>query len=66
MAEQKITIEHCNAVDRAEISITTNCLNIKYGPNGIGKSTIAKAIVFASKGSDDLAKLLPFKHRGNV
>ncbi len=66
MTERKITIEHCNAVDRAEISITENRLNIKYGPNGIGKSTIAKAIVSASKGNDDLANLLPFKHRGSV
>ena len=66
MAERKITIEHCNAVDKAEISITENRLNIKYGPNGIGKSTIAKAIVSASKGNDDLTKLLPFKHRDKV
>ena len=45
MANLEVTIENCNSIDTAAILVTEGCLNIKYGPNGIGKSTIAKAIV---------------------
>jgi len=60
----EITIEHCNCIDSAKISLELDKLNIKYGPNGIGKSTIAKAIELTSKGESDLSVLTPFKHRG--
>lgn len=66
MAERKITIEHCNSIDAAEISIAEGRLNIKYGPNGIGKSTIAKAILYASGENEQLTKLTPFKHRATA
>ncbi len=59
-----ITIENCNSIDSARISLTLGRLNIKYGPNGTGKSTIAKAIELAALGGDDLPNLTPFKHRG--
>lgn len=39
-----ITIKNCNNIKEANISIEKNSLNIKYGMNGTGKSTIAKAI----------------------
>ena len=39
-----INIKNCNNIENAEITIEKNCLNIKYGMNGTGKSTIAKAI----------------------
>ena len=60
----EITIEHCNSIDAAKISLAPGRLNIKYGPNGTGKSTIAKAIELASKGGANLSTLTPFKHRG--
>lgn len=60
----EITIENCNSIDYAKISLEFGKLNIKYGPNGTGKSTIAKAIELASNGEDDLYSLTPFKHRG--
>ncbi|MDZ4201418.1 MAG: AAA family ATPase [Gallionella sp.] len=60
----EITIEHCNSIDAAKISLVPGRLNIKYGPNGTGKSTIAKAIEFASKGGTDLSTLTPFKYKG--
>src|SRR6185437_1227512 len=41
-------------------------LNIKYGPNGIGKSTIAHALVLNAEGADALQDLLPFKYRGDT
>src|SRR3990167_7701382 len=59
-----ITIENCNSIDSARISLAPGRLNIKYGPNGTGKSTIAKAIELASKGGANLSTLTPFKHRG--
>jgi ABC-type Mn2+/Zn2+ transport system ATPase subunit len=38
-----VDITDCNSIDTATISIQPGRLNIKYGPNGTGKSTIAKA-----------------------
>jgi len=62
----EITIENCNCIDSAKISIELDRLNIKYGPNGTGKSTIAKAIELTSKGDSGLSVLMPFKHRASV
>lgn len=59
-----ITIENCNSIDSAQISLIEGRLNIKYGPNGTGKSTIAKAIELSALGGADLPQLTPFKHRG--
>ncbi|MDR6492920.1 copper chaperone CopZ [Paraburkholderia terricola] len=60
----EITIENCNSIDSAKISLALGRLNIKYGPNGTGKSTIAKAIELSALGGADLTQLTPFKHRG--
>ncbi|WP_253947453.1 AAA family ATPase [Paraburkholderia xenovorans] len=60
----EITIENCNSIDSAKISLVLGRLNIKYGPNGTGKSTIAKAIELSALGGTDLPQLTPFKHRG--
>jgi AAA15 family ATPase/GTPase len=60
----KITIKHCNNIDEAEIIIELGRLNIKYGPNGTGKSTIAKAIELNSNSKTNLSSLKPFKYRG--
>lgn len=59
-----IKIEHCNSIDDAAIQLEKGRLNIKYGPNGTGKSTIAKAIELGIKGENDLRSLMPFKYRG--
>ena len=40
-----ISIKNCNNIKEANISIEKDSLNIKYGMNGTGKSTIADAIV---------------------
>lgn len=64
MTYYQITIENCNSIDKAEISIKKNSLNIKYGPNGLGKSTIAKAIVSQARNNGTLETLMPFKGRG--
>ena len=62
--EFKITIESCNSIDLADISLQKGRLNIKYGPNGIGKSTIAKAMVSQIRQDGTLDALIPFKRRG--
>ena len=64
MADCLITIKNCNNIDRADICIKKGRLNIKYGPNGLGKSTIAKAIVSQALNDGTLATLTPFKNRG--
>jgi len=61
-----VTVENCNSIDRADLQIKKGSLNIKYGPNGLGKSTIARAIVSQAKNDDTLALLTPFKNRGNA
>lgn len=48
---QVIKILNCNCIDEAEIEIEEGTLNIKYGSNGTGKSTISKAI--SAKSNND-------------
>jgi hypothetical protein len=62
-AEYAIAIKDCNSIAEAHISLRRSSLNIKYGPNGIGKSTIAHALVLNAEGDDALQDLLPFKYR---
>lgn len=62
-AEYAIAIKDCNSIAEAHISLRRLSLNIKYGPNGIGKSTIAHALVLNAEGDDTLQELLPFKYR---
>lgn len=64
MTDYKIIVENCNSIDTANIGVKKGCLNIKFGPNGLGKSTIAKAIVSQAREDGTLAELVPFKSRG--
>lgn len=58
---QTIKIVNCNCISEANISIQEGELNIKYGPNGTGKSSISEAIYAASQGNADrLLKLKPY------
>ena len=58
-----VTFTDCNSITEAQITLRRGSLNIKYGPNGIGKSTIARALVLNAEGADALRELLPFKYR---
>ncbi len=64
-----IEIKNCNNIDNCNIRIEENSLNIKYAINGIGKSTISKAISSSVndrlKGADTLNELTPFKAVGD-
>ena len=64
MTAFEVKIKNCNSIDEATIRIKKSSLNIKYGPNGIGKSTLAKAIVSKVRADGTLDALLPFKNRG--
>lgn len=59
----QIVLRHCNSIGEATISLRLASLNIKYGPNGIGKSTIARALTLRTEGDGSLGELTPFKHR---
>lgn len=63
MSEFRVKIENCNSIEHAEIRINKGTLNIKYGPNGLGKSSIAKAILASVSDDGTLQKLKPFKRR---
>lgn len=57
----EISILNCNNIDEGIIAITANKLNIKYGINGTGKSSITKAIDLKINAPDQLVQLTPFK-----
>lgn len=60
-----IEIKNCNNIDSAKISLTENKLNVKFAPNGTGKSTIARALTLGTSKDSDLSDLLPFKLRSS-
>ena len=58
-----IEVKNCNNIDVANIALTENKLNIKFAPNGSGKSTISRAIVLGTTEGSNLSELTPFKLR---
>lgn len=64
MGSIQIEVKNCNNLDRAAISLSEQKLNIKFAPNGSGKSTIARAVLLGAKGGTGLlGELMPFKLR---
>ncbi len=59
----ELTITNCNNIDSGRIEIIENKLNIKFGINGTGKSTITRAIKYSIDSPESLKELTPFKHR---
>ena len=45
----QIKMENCNNIIQGELTIENGKLNIFYGINGTGKTTIAKAIEFSKE-----------------
>jgi ABC-type Mn2+/Zn2+ transport system ATPase subunit len=60
-----IVLKRCNNITEAKIGLQLASLNVKYGPNGTGKSTIAKATLLNAIGGERLLELQPFKYRGD-
>ena len=59
MAEHTIEIKNCNNIREAHVSLLEGTLNIKFGYNGTGKSTISEAIRLKIEGKS-LDGLTPF------
>ena len=58
----ELKIEKCNNLESGTFEIQDGSLNVKYGINGTGKSTISKALdIFVN--SKDKNTLVPFKYR---
>jgi ABC-type Mn2+/Zn2+ transport system ATPase subunit len=64
MSTIQLEVKNCNNIDSAVISLAVQKLNIKFAPNGTGKSTIARAVLVGLKGDQNsLSELMPFKLR---
>ena len=59
MSDHTILIKNCNNIREAGITLNEGTLNIKFGYNGTGKSTISEAIRLKMEGKD-LSSLTPF------
>ena len=60
----EITIDKCNNIEKGKIDIKEGALNVKYGVNGTGKSTVSKSLdIFIN--NKDINQLIPFKYRKN-
>lgn len=46
----ELIIKNCNNIKEGNINVEENKLNIKYGINGTGKSTLSKAISLSVDG----------------
>lgn len=58
------TIRNCKNIRQADISIELGSLNIKYAPNGTGKSSLADGVVFAITQDEALGRrIVPFEDR---
>lgn len=60
-----VTIQNCNSITDARITLRRSALNIKYGANGVGKSTIARSLMLRSEEDGALDELIPFKYRND-
>jgi len=59
----EIKLKNCNNIEKGKIEICKDKLNIKFGINGTGKSTITRAIKYSVESPDLLKELIPFKFR---
>lgn len=61
----EIVVRNCNNIVEGRIDIVIGKLNIKYGINGTGKSSISDAIYYGIK-EESLDKLKPFGSGDNI
>lgn len=61
----EIDIKNCNNIENGKIVITKDKLNLKFGINGTGKSTITKALQYRVESPENLKNLIPFKLKGS-
>lgn len=53
-----IKLKNVGCIKEGNINIHENQLNIKFGPNGIGKTTIIKALRYKINGEQDLKRVI--------
>lgn len=64
----QVTLRRCNNIETGSVEIKEQTLNLKYAPNGSGKTTIARAVLASINerlGTEinSLTSLTPFKYR---
>jgi len=59
----EVNLKFCNNIENGNIEIVKNKLNLKFGINGTGKSTISKALQLKVENPEKLNELMPFKFR---
>lgn len=65
--DKYIRVKNCNCISDATIEIVEKSLNIKYGSNGTGKSTISEAIYAqANNETDRLKDFKPLQRLGKM
>ena len=64
MEQNVININNCNNITSANIKIQNNSINIKFGPNGTGKTTISQALFYKTENHEDLKLLKPYNQDG--
>lgn len=64
MEQNVININSCNNITSANIKIQNNSINIKFGPNGTGKTTISQALFYKTENHEDLKLLNPYNQDG--
>lgn len=60
-----VEVKKCNSILNGNIKVEEGKLNIRYGINGTGKTTIAKAIEVANS-SEELQKLKLYFAKNSV
>ena len=58
MADIDITLKDVGCIEEGKVTIASNKLNIKFGPNGIGKTTIIKALKYRINNDSDMLKYI--------
>ena len=58
----ELKFKNCGSCESSTLMLKPHALNIKYGSNGVGKSTMARALKLQI-GGEALQDLLPFKER---
>lgn len=65
MGNFTIKLNNVGCIDDGTLSISENKLNIKYGPNGIGKSTVIKALKRKINNEQELKKIITSFYNAN-